>query len=392
MLWGRRRVESEVGVRRPASTRPARPRPCRTASRPSGSRPARRVRDDHCPGHRPLPDRRGGAEPACGGGRGAAAGLPCGRRAVAGPAVDRCALLRCPAARGRGSCCWWQPATTTSRCSAPSFEELRLNGLDADAAGALLTEQFPAGLAPDVRARLIEVTQGNPLALLELPASLNADQLAGRAPLPDPLPVSAGVERLFVERVRRLPESTQTLLLAAAAEETGDPAVILRAGRARDRRAGVREPRRLDWSASPRAAFGSAIRWCARRYTGGRRSASGRPSTERSRRRWWARSMPTVTPGIGRPRPSSPTRRSPISSNARPSGPDVAAGTRLPRERLERSAELTTAEKLRSRRLADAADAAWLAGQPDRALGLLDRVADGVLEPGLRADVAHLAG
>ena len=59
---------------------------------------------------------------------------------------------------------------------------------------------------------------------------------------------------------------------------------------------------------------------------------------------------------------------------------------------LERSAALTAAEKLRSRRLADAADAAWLAGQPDRALGLLDRAAGGVSEPRLRADIAHLRG
>ncbi|HSO51665.1 MAG TPA: ATP-binding protein, partial [Actinomycetes bacterium] len=118
--------------------------------------------------------------------------------------------------------------------TAPSFEELRLTGLDAGAAGALLTAQSPVGLAPHVRACLIEATQGNPLALLELLASLNADQLAGRAPLPDPLPISAGVEGVFLERVRRLPKSTQTLLLAAAAEETGDPAVVFRAGRALD--------------------------------------------------------------------------------------------------------------------------------------------------------------
>ena len=116
--------------------------------------------------------------------------------------------------------------------TAPSFQALHLTGLDAGAAGDLLTEQWPAGLAPNVRERLIAATQGNPLALLELSGSLSADQLAGRAPLPDPLPVSAGVEQVFLERVRRLPDPTQTMLLAVAAEETGDPAVIFRAGQA----------------------------------------------------------------------------------------------------------------------------------------------------------------
>jgi hypothetical protein len=78
--------------------------------------------------------------------------------------------------------------------------------------------------------RLVERTGGNPLALLELPGSLAPDQLAGRTPLEDVLPLTTRLERTFGERARRLPEQARTILLVAAAETDGDPAVVLRAG------------------------------------------------------------------------------------------------------------------------------------------------------------------
>jgi DNA-binding CsgD family transcriptional regulator len=277
--------------------------------------------------------------------------------------------------------------------TAPSFEALRLTGLDAGAAGELLTEQSPAGLAPEVRARLIEATQGNPLALLELPRSLSADQLAGRAPLPDPLPVSAGVERVFLERVRRLPEPTQTLLLAAAAEETGDPAVILRAGRALGsgvQALGMAEAAGLLRVAEGRIRFHHPLVRSAvyrgatldQRQAIHQALAAALPGEEHADRRAWHRAAAAIEPD---PDVADELERS--AGRARRRGGYAAAA-----RALERSAELTPAEEPRSRRLADAADAAWLAGQPDRALGLLDRAAAGVSGPRLRADVAHLRG
>jgi DNA-binding CsgD family transcriptional regulator/tetratricopeptide (TPR) repeat protein len=277
--------------------------------------------------------------------------------------------------------------------TAPSFQELHLTGLDADAAGALLAEQFPAGLAPDVRARLIETTQGNPLALLELPASLDADQLAGRAPLPDPLPVASGIERVFLERVRRLPEPAQTLLLAAAAEEAGDPAVIVGAGRALGfgvEAFGMAETAGLVRIADGRIRFRRPLVRSAvyrgasfsQRQAVHQALAAALVGEEHADRRAWHRAAAAVEPD---PEVADELERSAERARRR-SG--YAAAARA----LERSAELTPAEALRSRRLADAADAAWLAGQPDRALGLLDRAVAGGSEPRLRADVAHLRG
>jgi predicted ATPase len=112
---------------------------------------------------------------------------------------------------------------------APGLPELRLNGLGPEAAAALLAEAG-VDLPAEVVGRLVEGTGGNPLALLELPSTLAPDQLAGRAPLEDVLPLTTRLERAFGERVRRLPEEARTLLLVAAAETTGDLAVVLRAG------------------------------------------------------------------------------------------------------------------------------------------------------------------
>jgi DNA-binding CsgD family transcriptional regulator len=277
--------------------------------------------------------------------------------------------------------------------TAPSFEALHLTGLDAAAAAALLAEQSPAEVAPAVRACLIEATQGNPLALLALVGSLGADQLAGRAPLPDPLPVGAGVEQVFLERVRRLPGPTQTLLLAVAAEETGDPAVIFRAGRALGTGAEafeLAETAGLVRLTEGRIRFHhplvrSAVYHGAtlhQRHAIHRALAAALAGEEHADRRAWHRAAAAIEPDPG---VADELERSAERARRR-SG--YAAAARA----LERSAELTPAEGLRSRRLADAADAAWLAGQPDRALGLLDRAAAGVAEPRLRADTAHLRG
>ncbi len=118
---------------------------------------------------------------------------------------------------------------------------LWLGGLDPAAAGQLL-EAHAGKLTPEVRDRLVEETGGNALALLELPASLSGEQLAGREPLPERLPLSNRLEQTFLERARRLPERTRTLLLVAAVEGDGELATILAAGRVLAARPEALEP------------------------------------------------------------------------------------------------------------------------------------------------------
>lgn len=66
----------------------------------------------------------------------------------------------------------------------------RLDGLEAAAAGELIDARFPA-LRPGVRARVLEQSQGNPLALVELPVA--AARASG--PISDDGPPGAGVRR-----------------------------------------------------------------------------------------------------------------------------------------------------------------------------------------------------
>lgn len=80
-----------------------------------------------------------------------------------------------------------------------------------------------------MRAELLEATGGNPLGLLELTGALSVEQLAGHERLPDRLPLTEGVERAFLDRHRRLRPPAQTLLLVAAADDSGRAATITRA-------------------------------------------------------------------------------------------------------------------------------------------------------------------
>jgi DNA-binding CsgD family transcriptional regulator len=109
--------------------------------------------------------------------------------------------------------------------------ELLLEGLgDADAR-ALLSSVVPGRLDEPIAAQLIAETRGNPLALLELPRGLSAGRLAGGFGLPGALSLSGRIEESFLRRLEALPEDTRRLLLTAAAEPTGDPALLWRAAR-----------------------------------------------------------------------------------------------------------------------------------------------------------------
>ena len=109
---------------------------------------------------------------------------------------------------------------------AEGLNEMVLAGLDPAAARFLLDERLGATLSEDVTERLITETGGNPLALLELPTELSGAQLQGASPLPAQLHLTARVERVFLDRSQRLPAPVQSILLLAAADDTGQLAVI----------------------------------------------------------------------------------------------------------------------------------------------------------------------
>ena len=106
---------------------------------------------------------------------------------------------------------------------------LVVRGLRGGDARALLDSVMVARLDPRVRDQIVAETRGNPLALLEVQRGLTADELAGGFGVPAAARFSAAVEELFSSRIAALPDQTRQLLLLAAAEPTGDSALMWRA-------------------------------------------------------------------------------------------------------------------------------------------------------------------
>ncbi len=100
--------------------------------------------------------------------------------------------------------------------------------LDSDAR-AVLESAIPGKLDESVRDRILAEAHGNPLALLELARAWTPMALAGGFGLPDNASVSDKVEEIFRRQLTPLPDDSRRLLLVAAAEPVGDPALILAA-------------------------------------------------------------------------------------------------------------------------------------------------------------------
>ncbi len=107
--------------------------------------------------------------------------------------------------------------------------ELPVGGLgDADAR-ALLDAVLTGPIDVRVRDQIVFETRGNPLALLELPRGLTPSELAGGFGFPSLVALSGSIEEKFVRQIGTLPEQTRLLLQIAAADPSGDPALVWRA-------------------------------------------------------------------------------------------------------------------------------------------------------------------
>ncbi|NJP95124.1 helix-turn-helix domain-containing protein [Nonomuraea sp. FMUSA5-5] len=105
----------------------------------------------------------------------------------------------------------------------PEIEELprlRLGPLPEDEAAALFDAHVPVPLDARVRRRILAEARGNPRALL---------QAAGTAIRSGGYPGALRTPAADVPPVAELPEPGRTVLLAAAADPTGDPALLSRA-------------------------------------------------------------------------------------------------------------------------------------------------------------------
>ena len=109
--------------------------------------------------------------------------------------------------------------------------ELTIEGLPDDDARALLASVLAGPLDARVRDLIIAETRGNPLALLELPRELTPAELAGGFGLPGATPLTGRIEDSFARQLDALPEQARRLLLVAAADPSGDRALVWRAAR-----------------------------------------------------------------------------------------------------------------------------------------------------------------
>jgi DNA-binding CsgD family transcriptional regulator/tetratricopeptide (TPR) repeat protein len=107
--------------------------------------------------------------------------------------------------------------------------ELEVGGLSNGDARALLASAVGFQLDEGIRDRLVAETQGNPLALLELPRGLSPTQLAGGFGILHVHGIPGRIEQSFEGRIASLPKDTRSLLLIAAAEPVGDPLLLWRA-------------------------------------------------------------------------------------------------------------------------------------------------------------------
>jgi predicted ATPase len=125
--------------------------------------------------------------------------------------------------------------------SIEGLDEIRLRGLEPSAARELLAATSEP-LAPETVHALVDVTGGNPLALIELPQMLTDEQREGLEALDEPLPLNPTLQRAFGRRFDELPEETRMIMLVAAASDSADLATILRAWEALGLHASELEP------------------------------------------------------------------------------------------------------------------------------------------------------
>jgi DNA-binding CsgD family transcriptional regulator len=267
--------------------------------------------------------------------------------------------------------------------------EIAVEGLCGSDARELLATAVPWPLDERVAEQIVAETRGNPLALLELPRGLSAEQLAGGFGLPQALPmtgpVAGRIEESFLRRVDALPAATRLLLVVAAADPAGDPVLMWRAAR----RLGIPVAAAASAAEVGLAEIGVRVRFRHPLV----RSAAYR-SASLAERQDVHRALADVTDPV-----ADPDRRAWHRAQAAP-GPDEDVAAELERAAgraqargglaaaaafLERAAGLTPDPARRGGRALAAAAAAVRAGAFGLTLGLLGLAEAGPLDEGQRA-------
>ncbi|MGN9781402.1 helix-turn-helix transcriptional regulator [Nonomuraea sp. ZG12] len=272
------------------------------------------------------------------------------------------------------------------------LEQLEVGRLSDGDARALLDSVTPGRLDEHVRDRIVAETQGNPLALLELPRGLTPGELAGGFGRPDARPLASQIEQSFLRRVQSLPAETQRLLLIAAAEPVGDVTLLTRAAE----QLGIEASAASSAEAAGLISIGTRVRFRHPLV----RSAAYRVAAPQDRQDVH-RALADATDAQ-----ADPDRRAWHLANATAS-PDETVAVELERSAdraqarggvaaaaafHERAAELTPDPARRGARALAAARAKYQAGGYDAALELLDAAELSLLDERSLAQVGLLRG
>jgi DNA-binding CsgD family transcriptional regulator len=270
--------------------------------------------------------------------------------------------------------------------------ELVVEGLADGDARALLESALAGPLDARVREQIIADTHGNPLALLELPRGMTPAQLAGGFGLPGGEPLDGRIEESFGRQLAALPDQTRRLVQLAAADPSGDAALVWRAAG----RLGIGVEAAGPAAKAGLAEFGARVRFRHPLV----RSAAYRSASPPERQEAHGALAEVTDPGI------DPDRRAWHRAQAAP-GPDEDVAAELAQSAgraqarggmaaaaafLERAAALTPEPGARAERMLAAARATREAGAPDAALALLAQAEAGPLDELRAAQMDYLRG
>ena len=276
------------------------------------------------------------------------------------------------------------------------LDVLELEGVDAACGRELLAARLDRPVVASVADVLHRATRGNPLLMVELAAVLSPAQLQGAEALPVPLPVGSDSRRLFQPRLAVLPAATRSALAVAAAEEPGGIDEVLSACLALGIASDAFEPAERVGLVSldnVRVEFAHPLVRSAAYY--------GVAAPERRRaHRALADVLAQVGDDEGAERRAWHLAAATVGTDDHAADALEEAGQRA-RGRcgwatasaaFERSGSLTREANRRARRLLQAGEAAFMAGQVDRAAALLAEAARLADEGGLHAEIILALG
>jgi DNA-binding CsgD family transcriptional regulator len=279
----------------------------------------------------------------------------------------------------------------TGREVPPEIAVLEVENLTAGASRELLRACVPLEPSEVVVTQLFEVTDGHPLALCELADALGPDVLTGLAPLPDPLPVTAGIEQAFLEQAQRLPSAVQLVLLVAALDSTGRVGVLdnaaERLGVGPEAVTDAEESGLLDLVSGTiafrhplvRSAVVAAASAAQRRLVHSALSGVLTDPADEERRVWHAAECVVGADDAVADRLEQAADRAGLRT-----AHSAAA------KALTRSAELTVDQRVAASRYLRAARECWLAGQAATAERALDAATAATADPLLLAEVVEV--